>query len=359
MFDSNNMSSSPEANYRFVNGPATSIEGQPTNHFENSEQAADFLDTYSQAVVRVAETVSPAVVNITVSKQVGRQMRRGYGYLPFEAQGAGSGFVIASDGFILTNNHVVSGSSKIKITTADGTDYQANLIGQDPDTDLAVVQVLGGGLSQVTLGDSDKLRVGQMVIAIGNPNGLQNTVTAGVVSATGRTLNSQNGRLIENIIQTDAALNPGNSGGPLVNSHGQVVGVNTAIIAMAQGICFAVPVNTARWVAGQLMTNGKVVRGYLGVSCQQQPIPPQIVRTFNLPGKSGVAVLQVTANSPAAKAGLKPGDLLLSLNNRPVASISQLRQQLAGNVIGKDISLTALRGNSRLDLYIRPTMPLE
>ena len=357
MFDNTNESSFNEANYIFVNGAAASIEGQPSNHFQSPEQAADFLDAYSQAVVRVAETVSPAVVNITVSKQMGRQMRRGYGYYPFEAQGAGSGFVIASDGFILTNNHVVSGSSKIKITTADGTDYPATLVGQDPDTDLAVVRVQASGMSQVTLGDSEKLRVGQMVIAIGNPNGLQNTVTAGVVSATGRTLNSQNGRLIENIIQTDAALNPGNSGGPLVNSHGQVVGVNTAIIAMAQGICFAVPVNTARWVAGQLMTNGKVVRGYLGISCQQQPIPPQVVRNFNLPGKTGVAVLQVSENGPAAKAGLKQGDLILSLNNRPVASISQLQQQLAGNVISKDVPLTALRGSSRLDLYVRPTMP--
>ena len=346
---------SPE--YTFIDNPAgatASPGGTATNHFSSSEEAADFLDTYSQAVVRVAETVSPAVVNITVNKRLtGRQPGwRGYGG---EAQGAGSGFVIASDGFILTNNHVVSGSSQLKVTTADGTDYPATLVGQDPDTDLAVIRVQGQRLPQAELGNSDKLRVGQMVIAIGNPNGLQNTVTAGVVSATGRTLNSQNGRMIENIIQTDAALNPGNSGGPLVDSHGRVVGVNTAIIAMAQGICFAIPSNTARWVAGMLMTNGKVVRGYIGISCQQLPIPPQVARNFGLTSQKGVGVVQVAEGGPAAKAGLKQGDIILSVNNQPVATVYALQRQLTGPVIGKDIALTALRGNSRLDLYIRPT----
>jgi S1-C subfamily serine protease len=350
-------------NYKFMAGPATAgVDGAATNHFDTPEEAADFLDAYSQAVVRVAETVSPAVVNITVNKALnGRQVRyngwRGNSQNPFEVKGAGSGFFIASDGYILTNHHVVSGASRIKITTSDGADYEARLVGQDPETDLAVIRAEAPSMPQVTLGNSDTLRVGQMVIAIGNPNGLQNTVTAGVVSATGRTLNNQSGRLIENIIQTDAALNPGNSGGPLVDSHGRVIGVNTAIIAMSQGICFAIPSNTARWVAGMLMKDGKVTRGFIGISCQQQPIPAPVIRSLNLPHKTGVGVLELTENGPAARAGLKPGDLILSLNNQPVASIYQLQRQLSSEVIGKDISLTALRGNSRLDLYIRPTLP--
>ncbi|MBN9388030.1 MAG: trypsin-like peptidase domain-containing protein [Chloroflexi bacterium] len=351
------------APYKLTAGSATAgVGGSATNHFDTPEEAADFLDAYSQAVVRVAETVSPAVVNITVNKPLsGRQARyngwRGYGQNPYEVKGAGSGFFIASDGYILTNHHVVGDASKIKITTSDGADYDAHLVGQDPETDLAVIRAsTGNNMPQVTLGNSDTLRVGQMVIAIGNPNGLQNTVTAGVVSATGRTLNNQSGRLIENIIQTDAALNPGNSGGPLVDSHGRVIGVNTAIIAMSQGICFAIPSNTARWVAGMLMKDGKVSRGFIGISCQQQPIPAPVIRSLNLNHKTGVGVVEVTENGPAARAGLKPGDLILSLNNQPVASIFQLQRHLTSEVIGKDIPLTALRGNSRLDLYIRPTL---
>jgi len=350
----------------FIDGPVANpagaeVGGQASEHFENAEDAADFLDAYSQAVVRVAETVSPAVVNIGVTKPNAANTgmrRRGYG--GGEAQGAGSGVIIAPDGYILTNSHVVSGASKIEVTLADGTAYPAQLVGQDPDTDLAVVRIGASSLPAAKLGNSDALRAGQLVIAIGNPLGFQTTVTAGVVSATGRSLRSQNGRLIENIIQTDAALNPGNSGGPLVDTRGQVVGINTAIIAMAQGICFAVPINTAKWVTSLLMTEGKVTRGYLGISCQQRPLNQNIVRSFNLANKSGVAVLQLSPNSPAAVAGLRSGDILISLDNQPVASVDQLHKLLSRNIIGKEIALTALRTNpsgsgvSRLNLYIRP-----
>lgn len=350
----------PVANPASSNGSA-SINGKTGEHFDSKEEAADFLDAYSQAVVTVAETVSPAVVNIGVKKAVSAR-RRGwnYGGNPFEAEGAGSGVIIAPDGYILTNSHVVSGASSIEVTLADGTTYPAQVVGQDADTDLAVVRIGANGLPAAQLGNSDALRVGQLVIAIGNPLGFQTTVTAGVVSATGRSLRSQNGRLIENIIQTDAALNPGNSGGPLVDTHGRVVGINTAIIAMAQGICFAVPVNTAKWVTSLIMKEGKVTRGYLGISCQQRPLNQNVIRTFNLAIKTGVAVLQLSSNSPAATAGLRPGDVIISLDNQPVPSVDQLHKLLSRNVIGKEIALTALRGNvsgpgvSRLDVYVRP-----
>jgi S1-C subfamily serine protease len=373
MFESNqffNENTEPQG-LVYIDGPvaseneAAAVGGQSTEHFGSAEEAADFLDAYSQAVVRVAETVSPAVVNIGVKKAVNSTgtRRRGYGYGgggPFEAQGAGSGVIITPDGYILTNSHVVSGASQMEVMLSDGTTYRAQLVGQDPDTDLAVVRIGESGLPAAKLGDSERLRVGQLVIAIGNPLGFQTTVTAGVVSATGRSLRSQNGRLIENIIQTDAALNPGNSGGPLVDTRGQVVGINTAVIAMAQGICFAVPVNTAKWVTSLLMKEGKVTRGYLGISCQQQPLNQNVVRQFNLPAKTGIRVLQLSSNSPAAVAGLRPGDVIISLDNQPVPTVDQLHKLLSRNVIGKEIALTALRGNnggpgvSRLNLYVRP-----
>lgn len=368
MFDIN----SEGQNFVPVAGPAVSplnnsepaaVGGKASEHFGTPEEAADFLDAYSQAVVKVAETVSPAVVKVGVKKAMnamrGRRGNWGWNY-PYEAEGAGSGFIIAPDGYILTNSHVVSGSSQIEVTLSDGTNYKAQLVGQDPDTDLAVVRIGESGLPVVKLGNSEALRAGQLVIAIGNPLGFQTTVTAGVVSATGRSLRSQNGRLIENIIQTDAALNPGNSGGPLVDTRGQVVGINTAIIAMAQGICFAIPVNTARWVTSLLMQEGKVTRGYLGISCQQRPLNQNAIRAYNLSIKSGVVVLQLSSNGPAANAGLRPGDVIISLDNQPVPNVDQLHKLLSRNVIGKEISLTALRPNqngsglSRLDLYVRP-----
>jgi len=361
MFDLyNNSDNNEEPNPLFINSFAT-IDGPATNpsgsNFANTDEAADFLDAYSQAVVKVAETVSPSVVNISIKKTVSGSRRRGYGY---EAEGAGSGFIITPDGYILTNSHVVNGTSKIEVSLADGSSYPAQLIGQDADTDLAVVRIGASGLTPAQLGNSDALRVGQLVIAIGNPMGFQTTVTAGVVSATGRSLRSQNSKLIEGIIQTDAALNPGNSGGPLVNTRGQVVGINTAIIAGTQGICFAVPVNTAKFVAGLLIKEGKVARAYLGVSCQPRPLPPAVIRNFNLSNRAGVAVVQLATNSPAEAAGLRSGDVIVAFDHQPVTSTDQLNNLLTRNVIGREVSLTALRGLSsgmgvsKLDLYVRP-----
>ncbi len=341
-----------------ASGVAAHDERTEADPLASVEAAESFLDAYSQAVVKVAETVSPAVVNIAVKKAASSGRRGGFGNFG-EVNGTGSGVLITPDGYILTNSHVVSGALQLEVSLADGSNYPAQLIGQDPDTDLAVVRIGANGLRAASLGNSDKLRVGQLVIAIGNPLGFQTTVTAGVLSATGRSLRSQNGRLIENILQTDAALNPGNSGGPLVDTHGQVVGINTAIIAGAQGICFAVPINTARWVAGLIIKEGKVTRGYLGISCRQQPLHPIVNRSFKLPNKTGVMIEQVATNSPAAGAGLRAGDVIVSFDHQPVANIDQLHRLLSRNVIGREVPLTALRGEvrsgfHRLDVYLRP-----
>lgn len=341
----------------FVAAAAVAGSGEATNSFSSAEEAADFLDAYSQAVVKVAETVSPAVVSIAIKKNItGTSRRRGFGY---EVDGAGSGVIITPDGYILTNSHVVNGATQLEVSLSDGSVYPAQLIGQDPDTDLAVVRIGANGLTAARLGDSDKLRVGQLVIAIGNPLGFQATVTAGVLSGTGRSLRSQNGKLIENILQTDAALNPGNSGGPLVDTHGNVVGINTAIIATAQGICFAVPINTAKWIAGLLIAEGKVTRGYLGISCRQQPLHPVVNRSFNLPNKTGVVIVQLASNSPAAVAGLRTGDVIVSFDHQPVNNVDQLHKLLSRKVIGREVALTALRGDvrsgfNRVDVYVRP-----
>jgi S1-C subfamily serine protease len=306
------------------------------------------LDEYSRTIVSAADRVGPAVVNIDIKQRV--DSRRG----PREVGGSGSGFVIAPDGFILTNSHVVHAANQIAVSLPDGREYPAQLIGDDPDTDLAVIRIDAPHLTHVRLADSEALRVGQIVIAIGNPLGFQASVTAGVISALGRSMHAQSGRLIDNIIQTDAALNPGNSGGPLVNSAGEVIGVNTAMIRPAQGICFAIASNTARFVAGWLIKEGKIRRSYIGVAGQNVPIHRRIVRFYNLPFETAVLVASVEKESPAAKAGLREGDLIVAFNGNPIGSIHDLHKMLMGDQIGIAAKVLIIRHTEKLELPILP-----
>lgn len=264
------------------------------------------------------------------------------------------GFAFAPDGFVLTNNHVVEEATDIEVGLADGTSYATQLVGKDSVTDLAVLRLPATGLPTAQLGDSFRLRVGQLVTAIGNPLGSQSTVTAGVVSALGRSLRSCNGRLIEDIIQTDAALNPGNSGGPLVDSQGKVVGINTAIIQFAQGICFAIPVNTARWVVSLLISEGKVTRGYLGIIGQRIQLSGTMVRHYGLKYETGVQVVGVAPGSPALRVGLREGDVILSLGGQPVAGVDAIHRLLTKDTIGQNLDIVLFRGGERLKGQITP-----
>jgi S1-C subfamily serine protease len=306
------------------------------------------LDAYSRTVVSSVTRVAPAVVNIDVKQRASAE--RG----DREVSGNGSGFVITPDGFILTNSHVVHSASAITINLPDGREYPAKLTGDDPDTDLAVVRIDAPQLAHVRLADSENLRVGQLVVAIGNPLGFEASVTAGVISALGRSMHAQSGRLIDNIIQTDAALNPGNSGGPLVNSAGEVVGVNTAMIRPAQGICFAIGINTARLVAGWLIKDGKIRRSYIGVAGQNVPIHRRIVRFYRLPLETAVLVVSVEKNSPAERAGLRQGDLIVAFNDKPIGSVHHLHRVLVGEQINVGASLTIIRHTEKLDVPILP-----
>lgn len=311
---------------------------------------AELLDTYSRAVTSVVSKVGPAVVHIRVK----RKARARAGRASPEAEGSGSGVIIAPDGYVVTNSHVIEEASAVEVSLADGRSCTAQVVGQDPATDLALLRVHGAGLPIAYLGDSDKLRVGQLAIAIGNPLGFQSTVTAGVISALGRSLRSSSGRLIENVIQTDAALNPGNSGGPLVDTRGQVVGINTAIIQFAQGICFAIPANTVRWVVTLLIREGKVTRGYLGIAGQKAPIPASLVRHLHLRHDSGVQVVSVTPDSPANIAGLKVGDVIISINGNSIADIDDIHRLLTRHVIGRELNMTLLRNTATLETEIVP-----
>jgi S1-C subfamily serine protease len=309
----------------------------------------ELLDTYSKTITRAVEKVAPTVVNIRVHK-ASRENQRGQ-----EAGGSGSGFIIAPDGFILTNSHVVHGADKMEVTLADGDAFSAELIGEDPGTDLAVIRINAPRqLSHAQLGNSKAIRVGQVAVAIGSPFGFQQTVTAGVVSALGRSMRSQSGRLIDNVIQTDAALNPGNSGGPLVNSRGEVIGVNTAIILPAQGICFAIASNTAEFVAAWLIKEGRIRRSWIGVIGQNVPIHRRVVRFHHLAAEEGVLVAGIEPNSPASRSGLRDGDVIVAFAGEPVPGIDELHRHLVAGVIGTPITLTVIRHTEKLDVEVTP-----
>ena len=316
----------------FTTPPATS--SAPTD--------GALLDAYSKAVVHAADQVGPSVVNIEVRRRNGQR------------QGSGSGFIITPDGFVLTNSHVVHGAETIEVTLADGRQPDAHVVGDDPDTDLAVVRLYAPQLRPVRLGESKGIRVGQLAIAIGNPYGFQCTVTAGVVSALGRSFRANTGRLIDDILQTDAALNPGNSGGPLVNSQGEVIGVNTAVILPAQGLCFAIGIDTAKYVAGWLIKEGKIRRSYIGVGGQNVPLHRRLVRHYQLPVTAGVLAISVADGSPAARAGLREGDVMVQFNGQPIPSIDALHKLLTADQIGNQSPLVVIRGTEKLSLPITP-----
>ncbi len=328
---------------RYVSFPG--IENRAVSAHEVTEDEA--MDAYSRVVTRVADTVSPSVVGIQVETTGQRGQQRG---------GGGSGFVFTPDGFVLTNSHVVHNASRIKVLTLDSGEHQAQLIGEDPDTDLALLRVDASSLRPVKLGDSRKIRVGQLVVAIGSPYGFQYTVTAGVVSALGRTLRSQSGRQIEDVIQTDAALNPGNSGGPLVNSAGEIVGVNTATIMPAQGLCFAISVNTAQFIATKLIRDGFIRRSYIGVQAQTASVNHTIARYYDLKSETGALVVAVEPSGPAHKGGLREGDIIVALNGTPVEGVDVLHRLLSEDTIQHLTKLIVLRGSHRMEISVVPSL---
>ncbi len=321
------------------------------------QREIDALSAHSQALAAVVERVGPTVVSIHVERQGPTSRRSAH---PFQLQGSASGFGITAEGHLLTNSHVVHGAAHIEVVLADGNIREAELTGEDPDTDIAVLRLGQPGPPVAELGDSEALRVGELVIAIGNPLGLQATVTTGVVSALERSLRSQTSRLIENVIQTDAALNPGSSGGPLVNSRGQVIGMNTAIIQHAQGICFAVPVNTVKWVSKAIIQYGRVSRGYLGIAGQTVPAK-RVFDQGSLQGapllaqSGGVLIVGVASGSPADQAGLREGDVLIQLDENPISSVDHIHRLLTEQSVGKELRFAVLRRGQRLEGWATPT----
>ena len=311
----------------------------------------EVLDAYSRAVVGAVERVGPAVVHLEVAGVPVPSNRRG---APGEANGTGSGFFFTPDGFLLTNSHVVHGAREVRATFIDGATYAAYPVGDDPSTDLAVLKVDHAAPAFAALGDSSRIHQGQLVVAIGNPLGFQATVTAGVVSALGRTMRSQSGRLIDGVIQTDAALNPGNSGGPLVDARAQVVGVNTAIIAGAQGICFAIPANTAQFVASRLIRDGRVRRSSIGVVGQTIALTRRHAQRFHLAVQGGVLVTDIAPGSPADRAGLRARDIIIAVDDGVVGSVDDLQRQLTEELIGRSAELSILRAGAQQTISIRP-----
>ncbi|HEX9666083.1 MAG TPA: trypsin-like peptidase domain-containing protein [Thermodesulfobacteriota bacterium] len=337
-----------------MNGNLKYIKGYGEIDYGNSaaeglfDETDHLLDAYSQAVVSVVEKLSPSVVSIKVTHQARASTPRGV--VPFEMTGSGSGVIITPDGYILTNSHVVHNSKGLEVSLSDGKTYAADVVGEDSDTDLAVLRILAFNIKAAELGDSDKLKVGQLVIAIGNPYGFQASVTAGVVSATGRSMRSQSGRLIENVIQTDAALNPGNSGGPLVDSHGNVVGINTAVIQSAQGICFAIPINTARWVAGLLIKEGRIKKVYLGVKGLNRRLNRIEARRHDIGNEFGVEVHEVASGGPAYRAGIRTGDIIVSINENSVQNVDDIHRYLTRIDVGSNLKIKVLRDGEKLEL---------
>ena len=331
---------------QFVSGPLADPAVLQSNLPETDSH---LLDAYSSAVVSAAERVSPSVAKIQVTQ--GARTRNGESR---ERHGGGSGFVFTPDGLVLTNSHVVHDASRIQVALPDGRQLPAHLIGDDPATDLAVIRIDAPNLAAADLGDSQKLRVGQLAIAIGNPYGFQYTVTAGVVSALGRSLRSYSGRMIDDVIQTDASLNPGNSGGPLVSSDGKVIGVNTATIMGAQGLCFAIGINTAKFVASRLLQQGRIGRAYIGIEAQTVPLHRRIVRFYDLPKETGVMVIGVSQGSPAQKAGLREGDVIIALGDQPVAGVDDLHRLLTDARVGTRNTVTIVRRTERIEFPIVP-----
>jgi S1-C subfamily serine protease len=320
---------------------ASSSVPEPSDGDVNEQGA---LDAYSRIIVTVAESLGPAVVNLRAGASES-QRRSG---------GSGSGFLFTPDGFLLTNHHVVRGASRVRVRLGDGREVGGRVVGADPWTDVAVVQAEAASLPHAHLGESTGLRVGQLVVAIGSPFGFDSTVTAGVISALGRTLRSITGHLVDNVIQTDAALNPGNSGGPLLDSRGRVIGINTAIIQSAQGICFAIPINIAKRIVPQLMQHGRVVRGYLGMHGRDVPVARPLLRAFGLTQQSGVEVVALEESGPAAQAGIAEGDLIVGLGDQPICTIDDLQKRLEQVAVGIPAEIVLLRGDRRLVRFVIP-----
>jgi S1-C subfamily serine protease len=314
-----------------------------------SPDEGEIFDAYSKAVIHAADRISPAVVNIEVARRTAPD-----GSNSLRPEGTGSGFVFTPDGYVLTNSHVVHGAGRIQVGLSDGRRMRADLAGDDPGSDLAVVRISANDLTAAPLGDSHRIRVGQLVIAIGNPYGFQCTVTAGVISALGRSLRSRSGRLIDNILQTDAALNPGNSGGPLVSSAAEVIGVNTATIMPAQGLCFAIAINTAKFVASRLIRDGRIVRGYIGLAGQNVELPRRLTHFHHLLLQSGVRVMSLEPHSPAELGGLKVGDVVVAFGGQSVAGIDDLQRLLTGECVGIGTEIIVLRGAEKIALEIVP-----